>query len=248
MAVRVHQFPCLEDNYGYLIQDIESGKVAAIDAPDATVIELELAKLGWELSLILNTHRHRDHCGGNEQLAAATGAVVLGPEEVGGQTILDAPVRGGAKLALGKSRIEVIDTPGHTAQHVAYYLEEDGILFVGDVLFALGCGRIFEGTPEMMWASLRRLAELPPETLVYCAHEYTEANARFALSVDDSPPLRARAEHVAQQRRAGHPTVPTTIGLELETNPFLRAPRLRPHLSDVDAFAEIRSAKDQFNG
>ncbi len=142
----------------------------------------------------------------------------------------------------------MIDTPGHTAQHIAYYLRADGIVFVGDALFALGCGRIFEGTAEEMWASLSRLAELPPETLVYCAHEYTEANARFALTVDDSALLGDRAEQIAEQRRAGHATIPTSIGLEIQTNPFLRAPRLRPHLSEVDAFAEIRAAKDRFNG
>jgi hydroxyacylglutathione hydrolase len=249
MPLTVHQFPCLSDNYGFLVRDETSGKVATIDTPDADAILAELDTLGWSLDLILNTHWHPDHAGGNAALKKATGATITGPAEVTRIAPLDRVVRGGDIVLLGETRFEVIDSGGHTLGHIAYHDAADGIAFVGDTLFALGCGRLFEGTPEQMWESLSRITALPDDTVVYCAHEYTAANARFALSVDDDPALKARADAVFAARERGEPTVPTTIGAEKATNPFLRAPRLRPAASTpAQAFAEIRAAKDSFKG
>lgn len=249
MALTVHQFPCLSDNYGFLIRDEATGKVATIDTPDAEAILAELAKLGWSLDLILNTHWHPDHAGGNEALKKATGATITGPAEVTRIAPLDRVVRGGDTVLLGETRFEVIDSGGHTLGHIVYHDAADAIAFVGDTLFALGCGRLFEGTPEQMWESLSRVTALPDATTVYCAHEYTASNARFALSVDEDPALKARAEAVFAARERGEATVPTTIGAEKATNPFLRAPLLRPGAaSPAEAFAEIRAAKDSFKG
>lgn len=249
MTLTVHQFPCLSDNYGFLIRDEASGQVATIDTPDAQAILTELDKLGWKLDLILNTHWHPDHAGGNEALKAATGATIAGPSEVTRIAPLDRVVRDGDVVMLGETRFEVIDSGGHTLGHVAYHDAEGAIAFVGDTLFALGCGRLFEGTAEQMWASLSRLTALPDATTVYCAHEYTASNARFALSVDDDPALKARTEQIFAARERGEATVPTTIAAEKATNPFLRAPLLRPDAaSPAQAFAEIRAAKDSFKG
>ncbi len=249
MTLTVHQFPCLSDNYGFLIRDEASGKVATIDTPDAQAILAELDKLGWSLDLILNTHWHPDHAGGNEALKAATGATIAGPAEVTRIAPLDRVLRGGDTIALGETKFDVIDSGGHTLGHIAYHDGANAIAFVGDTLFALGCGRLFEGTPEQMWDSLSRVAGLPDDTTVYCAHEYTASNARFALSVDDDPALKVRAEQIFAARERGEPTVPTTIKAEKATNPFLRAPLLRPDAaSAAQAFAEIRAAKDSFKG
>lgn len=249
MALTVHQFPCLSDNYGFLIRDEASGKVATIDTPDADAILAELDKLGWGLDLVLNTHWHPDHAGGNEAIKKATGATITGPAEVTRIAPLDRVVRGGDVVMLGETRFDVIDAGGHTLGHIAYHDAADAIAFVGDTLFALGCGRLFEGTAEQMWDSLERVTALPDATTVYCAHEYTASNARFALSVDDDPALKARAEAVFAARERGEATVPTTIGAEKATNPFLRAPLLRPNAaSPAQAFAEIRAAKDSFKG
>ena len=253
MPLTVHQFPCLEDNYGFLIRDEASGLAACVDTPDAQVILRELERLGWKLALVLNTHWHPDHAGGNAEVQAATGALVVGPAEVTRIASLDRDVRGGDHVMLGQTRFEVIESGGHTLGHIAYYDAADGIAFVGDTLFALGCGRLFEGKPDQMWASLQRLAGLPDDTRVYCAHEYTAANARFALSIDDDPAVKARAEAVFAARQRGEPTVPTTIGLEKATNPFLRAPQLAarigaPREPAYEAFAAVRAAKDGFKG
>lgn len=253
MPLIVRQFPCLSDNYGFLARDEASGKTACIDTPDAAAILRELEVLGWRLDLILNTHWHPDHAGGNAELKAVTGAIVVGPAEVERLTPLDRKVAAGDVVDLGETRFEVIDTGGHTLQHITYYDAADRIAFVGDTLFALGCGRLFEGTAQQMWASLSRLAALPEDTTVYCAHEYTASNARFALSVDDDPALKARAQAVFAARERGEPTVPTTIAEEKATNPFLRAPLLAPRLNlrgrpDFEAFAAVRAAKDAFKG
>lgn len=249
MPLTVRQFPCLSDNYGFLVRDEASGKVATIDTPDADAILAALDALDWSLDLILNTHWHPDHAGGNEALKAATGATISGPAEVTRIAPLDRVVRGGDVVLLGETRFEVIDTGGHTLGHVAYHDAADEIAFVGDTLFALGCGRLFEGAPEQMWESLARITALPDDTTVYCAHEYTASNARFALSVDDDPALKARAEAVFAARARGEATVPTTVGAEKATNPFLRAPLLRPNApTPAQAFAEIRAAKDSFKG
>lgn len=253
MPLTVHQFPCLSDNYGFLIRDEETGLAACIDTPDAAAILRELEGLGWTLALVLNTHWHPDHAGGNAELKTATGCTVIGPEEVGRIAAADRVVSEGDVVELGATRFAVIDTGGHTLQHVTYYDAADGIAFVGDTLFALGCGRLFEGTAEQMWTSLQKLAALPDDTTVYCAHEYTASNARFALSVDDDEGLKRRAEQIFSARERGVATVPTTIGLEKATNPFLRAPLLAPRMGvagvpDHEAFAAVRAAKDSFRG
>jgi hydroxyacylglutathione hydrolase len=249
MPLTVHQFPCLSDNYGFLVRDDASGKVATVDTPDAEAILAELDKRGWSLDLILNTHWHPDHAGGNEALKKATGATITGPAEVTRIAPLDRVARGGDVVLLGETRFAVIDAGGHTLGHIAYHSAADGVAFVGDTLFALGCGRLFEGTPEQMWESLSRVTALPDDTVVYCAHEYTAANACFALSVDDDPALKARTDAVFAARERGEATVPTTIGAEKATNPFLRAPLLRPDApTPAQAFAEIRAAKDSFKG
>jgi hydroxyacylglutathione hydrolase len=173
---------------------------------------------------------------------------VIGPGEVERLSPVDRKVGGGDVVELGQTRFEVIESGGHTLGHIAYYDAADHVAFVGDTLFALGCGRLFEGTPQQMWASLQRLAALPDDTRVYCAHEYTASNARFALSVDHDPALKARADQIFAARERGEWTVPTTIGLEKATNPFLRAPLLKPELAPAEAFGAVRAAKDNFKG
>lgn len=250
MSITVHQFPCLADNYGFLVRDDATGNVACIDTPDAGAVLAELGKLGWGLDLILNTHWHPDHAGGNAQIKAATGCTVVGPREV--ERIGHAPDRvvdDGDAVRLGDTTFEVINTGGHTLGHITFYAADDHVAFVGDTLFALGCGRLFEGTPQQMWTSLQKLAALPDDVTVYCAHEYTASNARFALSVDDGEAIRVRAGEIFAARERGEWTVPTTIGLEKATNPFLRAPILRPDIADpAEAFGAVRAAKDSFKG
>jgi hydroxyacylglutathione hydrolase len=250
MTLTVRQFPCLSDNYGFLIRDEASGLTATVDTPDADAVLAALAAAGWGLDFILNTHWHPDHAGGNAALKAATGAVIVGPAEVTRIAPLDRTLSDGDIVDLGETRFEVIGCGGHTLGHITYFDAADGVAFVGDTLFALGCGRVFEGTAEQMWASLGRLAALPDDTAVYCAHEYTASNARFALTVDDAPAVKARAEAVFAARARGEATVPTTIGLEKATNPFLRAPLLAGAAGapDYQAFAAIRAAKDGFRG
>jgi hydroxyacylglutathione hydrolase len=253
MTLTVHQFPCLSDNYGFLIRDEASGKTATIDTPDADAIKAELKTLGWRLDYIFNTHWHPDHAGGNAALKEAFGCTIYGPQEVTRIAPLDHPVTEGEEVRLGETSLKVIDTGGHTMGHITYFDAADRIAFVGDTLFALGCGRMFEGQPAQFWGSLQKLAALPDETRVYCAHEYTASNARFALSVDDDPALKARTDQVFAARQRGEPTVPTTIGLEKATNPFLRAPKLAARVGaagkpDHEAFAAVRAAKDGFKG
>jgi hydroxyacylglutathione hydrolase len=253
MPLSVRQFPCLSDNYGFVIRDEASGRTACVDTPDAAAILAELKRAGWGLDFIFNTHWHPDHAGGNAQVKAATGATVVGPAEVTRIAPLDRTVAGGDVVDLGETRFCVIETGGHTLGHIAYFDAADAVAFVGDTLFALGCGRLFEGTARQMWTSLQRLAALPDDTRVYCAHEYTAANARFALTVDDDPALKARADSVFAARTRGEPTVPTSIGLEKATNPFLRAPLLAARLGkagapDFEAFGVVRTAKDHFAG
>jgi len=211
MPLTVQQFACLSDNYGFLIRDEASGRTACIDTPDAEAILEQLRQLGWGLDFIFNTHWHPDHAGGNAAVTAATRAKVVGPAEVTKIAPLNRTVAGGDTVELGETRFEVIDSGGHTLGHIAYFDEADRIAFVGDTLFALGCGRLFEGTPEQMWASLSRLAALPDDTRVYCAHEYTAANARFALSVDGDTRLKARAEAVFAARAAGARSVSSSM-------------------------------------
>lgn len=249
MPLSIRQFPCLSDNYGFLMRDAATGLVATIDTPDAAVILADLEASGWgRLDFVFNTHWHPDHAGGNQRLKAETGCEIVGPEEVRRIAPLDRVVAGGDRIAFGETTFEILDVGGHTLGHVAWWSPDDRVAFVGDSLFALGCGRLFEGTPDQMWSSLQRLADLPAETTVYCAHEYTASNARFALSVDGDTAVKARAEAVFAARERGEATVPTTVGEEIATNPFLRAPGLRPELSPIEAFAAIRTAKDGFQG
>jgi len=248
MSISIHQFACLSDNYGYLVRDDATGLAAAIDTPDAAAVLQAVKETGWTLALILNTHWHPDHAGGNAEVKVATGCEIVGPPEVTRIAPLDRPVKEGDEVTLGETRFQVIDTGGHTLGHISYYDAADRAVFVGDTLFALGCGRLFEGTAEQMWGSLSKLAALPDATAVYCAHEYTASNARFALSVDSSPETKARTDAVFAARERGEWTVPTTIGAEKAANPFLRAPLLRPDLAPAAAFGAIRAAKDNFKG
>jgi hydroxyacylglutathione hydrolase len=253
MTLRIEQFPCLADNYGYLIRDEAAGTVATVDTPDADAIMAQLDRLGWTLDVILNTHWHPDHAGGNEALKARYGCAIYGPQEVTRIAPLDHAVGPGDEVSLGETAFRVIDVGGHTLQHIAFYDAADGVAFVGDSIFPLGCGRMFEGEPVQMWGGLMRLAALPDETRLYCAHEYTASNARFALSVDDAPALKARAEAVFAARERGEWTVPSTVGEEKATNPFLRAPQLAGRMgldspSDPEAFLAVRRAKDNFKG
>jgi len=242
MTLDVHLFPCRSDNYGFLIRDAATGVVAAVDTPDAARILEELERLDWgRLDLILNTHWHPDHTEGNERLKAETGCEIVGPEEVRRVAPLDRVVVDGDVVMVGETRFEVTATPGHTLGHVVFRSVEDQAAFVGDTLFALGCGRLFEGTPEQMWTSLRKLAAWPEATVIWCAHEYTASNARFTLSLDDRPETRAHAEAIFAARERGEPTVPTTIGAELRFNPFMTA-------GDATVFAARRAAKDGFSG
>jgi hydroxyacylglutathione hydrolase len=224
-----------------LLHDEATGTTGVVDPAEAAPVLDELARRGWQLGWILNTHHHGDHVGGNAALVAATGCRVVGPRADQARIPhIQTQVGDGDVFDLGAARARVFDTPGHTRGHIVYWFEQDAALFVGDTLFALGCGRLFEGSPEQMWASLAKLAVLPPETRVYCAHEYTESNLRFALSVaPDDPALLARGERVRARRAENLPTVPSTLGEELATNPFLRA-------GSAVRFAELRRAKDAF--
>jgi len=249
----VHIFPCLKDNYGFLLHDPDTGETATIDTPEASRILAEADAKGWTITQIWNTHWHADHAGGNAEIVEKTGAKVYGPQEV--DRIGAAPntiLHEGDIVKLGSLTARVHETPGHTLGHIVYHLPDDHIAFVGDTLFALGCGRLFEGTPDQMWTSLNKLRALPDDTTVYCAHEYTESNAKFALTVDrTNEDLRAYAEEVTAKRARGEPTIPTTIGREKLANPFLRAddPVLQTfvgHNGDtVATFAEVRERKNR---
>lgn len=248
------QFVCLSDNYAVLIHDEEAGVTASIDAPDADAILEHLAAKGWRLTHLLITHHHADHTGGNLKLKKATDCTIIGPEaEAERIPGIDRAVREGDVINFGHFEIRVLDTPGHTVGHVAYWIPEARVVFVGDTLFAMGAGRIFEGNAEMMWGSLKKLRELPRDTEIYCGHEYTAANAQFALTMDpDNLALQNRAKEVDQLRAKGKPTLPTRVDRELETNPFLRpdvtAIRARlgmPFAPDWKVFAELRQRKNK---
>lgn len=251
--LHIRQFPCLEDNYGFLLHDPASGETTAIDTPDARAILAAAAKEGWRITQIWNTHWHPDHAGGNAEIKAKTGARITGPAEV--ERIDAAPDRvvdEGDVVSLGQAQARVINVGGHTMGHIAYVLDSEKIAFVGDTLFSLGCGRMFEGQPQQFWTSLSKIAALPEDYTLYCAHEYTAANARFALSVDpDNAALRARAAEVTRLRAEGKATVPMLLAMEKQTNPFLRAPTLKAALGmtgapDFEAFYELRKRKDTF--
>lgn len=259
-TLQVHQFPCLDDNYGYLLHDPTTGATAAIDTPDAKTYSSELKQRGWTLTHVWNTHHHWDHTGGNVELKADGDVNIWGPESEASKIPgLTQPVTGGDVLSFGSTEVQVINVGGHTLGHIAFYVPSQKILFPGDALFVLGCGRMFEGTAEQFWDSLKRLKELPPETKVFCAHEYTLSNAKFAVSVEPSnPDLQSLYAEIQSKRKQNVPTVPSTIGQELKTNPFLRidvSEEVRRNVGvkegvddEATAFGRVRSAKDNFRG
>lgn len=251
--IEVHQFPCLSDNYGYLLHDSASNETVCIDTPDADAYMREATAKGWQITQIWNTHWHPDHAGGNEAIKAATGCTVTAPAgDAAKIAAVDRTVAGGDTAHIGEYAANVIDVGGHTMGHIAYYLPDAAIAFVGDSVFALGCGRMFEGKPDQFWASLSRIRALPDETLLYCAHEYTQANARFALHADpENTELQAYSQEINERRAKGEPTIPARLSREIATNPFLRADKAEIRTrwgggSPVETFAALRSAKDSF--
>jgi hydroxyacylglutathione hydrolase len=255
MPAEIVTVPCLKDNYAYLFRDEATGTVALVDAPETGPIEAALRGKGWGLDLILITHHHGDHVEGVDALRRGYGARVAGAAADRRRLpALDLELAPGDTVAVGESPGQVLDVPGHTVGHIAYWFAEAGALFSGDSLMVMGCGRLFEGTPDQMWQSLCAMAALPDETLVFSGHEYAESNTRFALSVDtDNPALQARAKEIAAMRQMGGATVPARLELERRTNPFLRSgvaefkARLGlEKLPDAQVFAEIRRRKDAF--
>jgi len=252
--LEIHQFPCLSDNFGVLIHDPDRDVTASIDAPDAKAVVAALQAKGWTLTHILTTHHHGDHTAGNAPLKAETGCTIIGPRNEAAKIPgIDKQVGEGDTFSFGGHEVRVLDTPGHTAGHITYVIPSAKVAFAGDTLFAIGCGRVIEGNAQMMWQSLKKLMALPKDTAVYCGHEYTQANARFALTIEpENAALQKRAKEVDQLRAAGKPTLPTSIALELETNPFLR-----PHVAAIqqrlgmagrpewEVFGEIRERKNR---
>jgi hydroxyacylglutathione hydrolase len=246
---------CLKDNYAWLAYDRSEGLCAVVDPSEAEPVSRKLKSLGLTLTHILNTHHHMDHVGGNQALKAEYGATIIGPGKDAARIPgIDVGVVEGQTQAVGHHSAKVFEIPAHTRGHIAFWFEADKAVFTGDTLFAMGCGRLFEGDPPTMWASLSKLMSLPDSTRVYCGHEYTEANGRFALTVEPgNADLAARMAEVKAARAVGQPTLPSVMGLEKKTNPFLRphSPEIRRTLGmeqakDVDVFAETRRRKDVF--
>ena len=255
MTAETRLFRCLQDNFGVLVHDPATGATAAIDAPEAAPVEAALRETGWRLSDILVTHHHADHTGGIAELKARHRCRVTAPRnEAARIPDVDAIVGEGDQVKVGNLTARVIETPGHTAGHITYVFDADRLAFVGDTLFSIGCGRVIEGTPEMMWNSLLKLRALPDDTDIFCGHEYTMANIRFALTIEpDNEDLRARAEEAKREVAAGRATIPTTIGEEKRANVFLRAdvPAVAQAVGlagrpAADVFAEVRARKNRF--
>jgi hydroxyacylglutathione hydrolase len=255
MPAQIRLFRCLSDNFGVLVHDPDTGATAAIDAPEAAPVETALKETGWTLTDILVTHHHADHTGGIDALKQKYRCRVVAPAgEAAKVPAVDETVREGDKVKVGKLSANVIETPGHTLGHIAYWFHGDKVAFVGDTLFSIGCGRVIEGTPAQMWESLKKLRDLPDDTAIYCGHEYTLSNIKFALTVEpNNSALSAREAQAKQQVQEGQPTIPVTIGDEKLANPFLRADR--PDVAAgvgmagkpaVDVFAEIRARKNKF--
>jgi hydroxyacylglutathione hydrolase len=255
MQAQTYLFPCLKDNYGVLLHDPQRGATAAIDAPEAAPVEAALAKTGWKLTDILVTHHHGDHTAGIGELKARHKCRVVAPRNEAARIAhVDETVGDGDTVQVGSLTGRVIETPGHTAGHISYFLPADKLAFVGDTLFSIGCGRVIEGNPEMMWQSLLKLRALPDDTKFYCGHEYTDANIRFAKTIEpNNQALAVRAQEVTQLLAAGKPTIPATIGAEKAENPFLRAdlPEVAQSVGLAGSpawkvFAEIRERKNRF--
>jgi hydroxyacylglutathione hydrolase len=255
MPAQTYLFPCLKDNFGVLLHDPQSGATAAIDAPEAAAVEAALAKTGWRLTDILVTHHHGDHTAGIGELKAHHKCRVVAPRNEAQRIAhVDETVGEGEAVQVGSLAGQVIETPGHTSGHISYFLPADKLAFVGDTLFSIGCGRVIEGNPKMMWQSLLKLRNLPDDTKFYCGHEYTDANIRFAKTIEpNNKSLAMRAQEVTQLLAAGKPTIPATIGAEKAENPFLRADVAEVAQSVGLAgspawkvFAEIRERKNRF--
>ncbi len=255
MPLEIVTIPCLSDNYAFLAHDAASGNTALVDAPEPGPILAELDRRGWSLSHVLLTHHHWDHVDGLPGILEMHQAKVIGAAaDAHRLPPLDLQVEDGDTFEFGGEPVGVMDVSGHTIGHIAYYMPQSAVLFTADSLMALGCGRLFEGTPSQMWASLSKLAALPDETIVCSGHEYTQSNAKFAVTIDpDNPALKNRVADIDRARAAGQPTVPSTLGLEKATNPFLRAadPVIQAHLNmqgsdPADVFTEIRARKDRF--
>ena len=253
--LEIELVPCLKDNYAYLVFDRSEGVCGVVDASEAEPVKRALEARGLKLTHILSTHHHMDHVGGNLALKQAFGVQVIGAAKDAARIPgMDIGLKEGDTFSLGSHVARVLEIPAHTSQHIAFWFEADRAVFTGDTLFAMGCGRLFEGTAEMMWASLSKLMRLPDDVRIYCGHEYTEANGRFALTVEpDNADLRARMDEVRAKRAQSLPTIPTMMGLEKKTNPFLRAqsPEIRQTLgleaaTNVEVFAETRRRKDKF--
>ena len=255
MTLEIVTIPCLSDNYAFLAHESKTGETALIDAPEAAPILAALKQRGWRLSHVLITHHHLDHVGGLAEILAEHPAAVVGAAaDAGRLPPLDIAVAEDDTVEIGGEEAHVIDVSGHTIGHIAYYFPVSKVVFTADSLMALGCGRVFEGTPPQMWASLNKLAALPEDTVVCSGHEYTQANGAFALTIEpDNPALISRMKDIASARAAGIPTVPSSLTLEKETNPFLRAtePAVQRRLGmegadPAEVFAEIRARKDRF--
>lgn len=254
-SLQICIFPCLKDNYGFLLHDGESNTTAVVDTPDASAIEKVLAENGWALTYILNTHHHWDHTGGNLELKEKTGCKIFGPRaEATNIPGIDSELSEGDIFKLGNISAKIYETPGHTSGHIVYHFENDSAAFVGDTLFAMGCGRLFEGTPKQMWDSLQKIMKWPDKTRIYCAHEYTQDNARFALTIEpENQDLITRAKYVEKIRAEGKATIPTNLAIEKKTNPFLRpnSSDIRNHIkmqtsTDLEVFTKIRNLKNVF--
>lgn len=263
--LEIHQFPCRSDNYGVLIHDPASRVTASIDTPEEAAVRRELKRSGWTLTHIFTTHHHFDHVEGHRALKQETGCTIYGPaKEASEIPSIDVTVKEGDRLPFGSFELQVIETPGHTPGHVTYFIanalpassagKENGVAFVGDTLFSVGCGRVMEGWHAQMWRSLEKLMVLPPETLIFCGHEYTQSNIKFALSVEpENEALRKRKQEVDSLRAEGRPSLPVPLAGELATNPFLRvkSPMIRRHLGlsadvpDAKVFEELRRRKDR---
>lgn len=256
MPVLVDIFLCRSDNYGYLVHDVETRKTASIDAPDAGAIKAALNHRGWTLTDIFITHHHRDHVEGIPVLKSDFDVTVTGPRAEAEKIIgLDVTVSHNETVTLGSTAFIVIATPGHTNGHIALYNPTDGHVFTADALFSLGCGAMMEGKPGPMWEGLKALRALPDSTLMFCGHEYTQNNARFAQKIDPrNAALNIRAAEVNRMRKEGKFTVPVSLGMEKASNPFLRADRpemakamgLAPDTDPAMVFAALRAAKDKF--